>query len=276
MTNIKMLVNHEISFILSSDPANGAVNRTANGDYYEVQLQEPLEVPKEAINCLLTVQESTVWWTIPNIITGTNDTMYVTGPDTLNVLTNYVVVIPQGLYDLNGLNTAILSQLSDQGAKISPYNLISLSPDSATQKVNIRFNYNTVSISFVQTNTFRDILGFNNIVYGPYALPQTTLAPNTANFNTINYFLIHSDLTSRGLRFNNKYNQSISTVLINVSPGSQIVSTPFNPSTININELIGQKRTNIRMWITDDKDRSINMNGEFWSCRVVIKYFTIK
>ena len=119
----------------------------------------------------------------------------------------------------------------------------------------------------------RQILGFNNTVYGPYNnAPITVLGDNVASFNQVNYFLIHSDLCTKGIRFNNAYNQTISQVLIDAPPGSQIVSKPFNPSSINCQDLAGAIRNNIKMWITDDKNRRINMNNEYWSCRIVIKY----
>ena len=130
-----------------------------------------------------------------------------------------------------------------------------------------------MNVDFTQADTPRNILGFDSAVYGPYAgAPLNVLAPNVAQFNQVNYFLIHSDLTNKGIRFNNNYNQTISQVLIDVAPGSQIVSKPFNPAKINVPELAGAKRTNIRMWLTDDENRAVNTNGEYWTCRIVLHY----
>jgi hypothetical protein len=356
---------------LSSDPANGAVNRSSDGSYFEVQLQQPIEIPKEALNCTLSVEESAVWWTIPNIITNENNKMYITGPSAnpevtsrgtlgfpapsqyaltiiavdvstlsitnagagmpigsfivgdifrpdsgtsldveytitdiiedlvntktytvsgtlpvnvvanngpfsrlrYNIITNYVITIAQGLYDLNGINQAILRELENAGAKVDPNPLISFSPDEPTQKVEMRINYSTVSVDFTPTDTPREILGFASAVYGPYnQIPISILAPNVAQFNQVNYFLIHSDLTSKGIRFNNNYNQTIAQVLIDVSPGSQIVSRPYNPARIQVPDLAGSKRNVLRLWLTDDRDRRVNTNGEFWNCRLVLRY----
>jgi hypothetical protein len=148
-----------------------------------------------------------------------------------------------------------------------------MTPDDATQKVQIRFNYNNVSIDFTQGDTFRDILGFDSLVYGPYtSTPINILAPDVAAFNQVNYFLIHSDLTNKGIRFNNNYSQTVAQVLIDVPPGSQIVSRPFNPAKISTQELAGTNRTNLRFWLTDDENRRVNTNGEYWSARIVIDY----
>jgi hypothetical protein len=367
-----MMVPQEISMIVSSDPNNGAGNRSADGSYFEIQLQDGLSLPAEALSATLSVEEATVWWTVPNIITGKNDKMYITGtpataettnrtdlgfpvastyemtvvapnvsnlelrniaggmpigafvvgdifrPDsgvsngflyeilgivadtatskTYNVggllegniapntgefsrirnggTTNYIITIPQGLYDLNGISQAILRGLENAGAQIDPNPLISFSPDEPTSRVELRFNYNNVIVDFTPADTPRVILGFDSAVYGPYiTAPISILAPNVAAFNQVNYFLIHSDLTNKGIRFNNDYNQTIAQVLIDVPPGSQIVSRPFNPARIPVSELVGAKRNTIRMWLTDDNDNRIFTNNEYWTARIVIRYF---
>ena len=264
-------IPEEISMIVSSDPINGATNISPDGSYFEVQLQDGLKVPKDVLNVNISVEEATIWWSVPNIITGENDKIYISGPDTLDVVQNYVLTLPQGLYDLAGINEAIARELEAAGAKIDPEQLITLSPDEATQRVQIRFNYATVSIDFTQPDTPRIILGFDAQVYTPVPT-NPILAPNVAAFNRVNYFLIHSDLTNKGIRFNNNYNQTIGQVLIDVAPGSQIVSRPFNPAKINAPELAGSTRTNLRFWLTDDEDRRVNTNNEYWSARIVIRY----
>ena len=264
-------IPEEISMIVSSDPTNGASNISPDGSYFEVQLQDGLSVPKDALNVNISVEEATIWWSVPNVITGENDKLYITGPDTLDVLQNFVLTIPQGLYDLTGINEAMARELEAAGAKIDPEPLITFSPDEATQRVQMRFNYGTVSIDFTQTDTPRVILGFDAQVYSPVPT-NPILAPQVAAFNRINFFLIHSDMTNKGIRFNNNYNQTIGQVLIDVAPGSQIVSRPFNPAKINAPELAGTTRTNLRFWLTDDEDRRVNTNNEYWSARIVINY----
>lgn len=268
-------IPEEISLLVSSDPAAGATNRSPDGSYFEIQLQDGLSIPKDALNVNIAVEEASVWWVVPNIKENVNDKIYITGPDTNDVIQNFIITIQQGLYDLAGLNQAILRELEIAGAKIDDNGdnlpLIGLSPDDATQKVEVRFNYPTVSIDFTPNDTFRIILGFDAAVYTP--VPSNPLvAPNTAQFNQVNYFLIHSDLTNKGIRFNNDYSQTISQVLIDVAPGSQIVSKPFNPAKVNAQELAGTNRTSLRFWITDDKNRRINTNNEYWTARIVIHW----
>jgi len=263
----------EISLIVNSSSTNGARNVSSDGSYFEVHLEEALQIPQSTSSVTISVEDADIWWTIPNIITGQNDKMYITGKDTNDVLQNFVITIPQGLYDLTGLNSTIMRELSNAGAKVSPDPLITLSPDEATQKVQIRFNYNDVSIDFSQTDTPREILGYNSQVYGAYASsPHNVLADNTAQFNQVNYFLLHSDLVNSGIRYNNTYNQTIAKIPIDVAPGSQITYKPFNPAKSHSEQLIGSSRSVMRFWLTDDKNRPVNTNGESYSARIVIKY----
>tara|TARA_R110000787_G_scaffold191748_2_gene303246 strand:- start:5215 stop:6327 length:1113 start_codon:yes stop_codon:yes gene_type:complete len=360
-----MLIPEEISFVISSDPQAGASNISSDGSSFEVQLDDGLQIPKDALNVNVRVEEASIWWVVPNIIEGQNDKMYITGEDapvitsyavlgfdilnTFNLTTgtvdilqatglplptgvftvgdsinietgplsgssfiiisvnvdtpiqmnysvlpndvsqatgnwifsrtqqglpnNYNITIPQGLYDLSGLNNTIQRELENAGARIDPTPLVVFSPDEATQKVELRVNYNDVSVDFTQPDTPRIILGFDSLVYGTYpSTPIEILAPNVASFNQINYFLVHSDLVNKGIRFNNAYNQTISQVLIDVAPGSQIIHKPFNPAKSNAQTLAGSKRTNLRFYLTDDKQRSVNTNGEYWTARIVIDY----
>ena len=66
-------IPEEISMIVSSGPSTGASNRSADGSYFEVQLQDGLKIPKDALNINVRVEEATIWWVVPNIITGEND-----------------------------------------------------------------------------------------------------------------------------------------------------------------------------------------------------------
>lgn len=273
-------VPEEISLIVSSDPAAGAINKTNDGSYFEIQLDgEGIHLPKDAINVNVAVEEATVWWTIPNIITGVNDLIRITGENDQGGTGTFNIILPQGLYDLSGLNQAIITGLENAGALTVDGNgnsisLISLEADDATQKVRIRFNTAQAAIYFNIGQTPREILGFESNQYGPFpgSYPTSVLAENTAAFNQVNYFLLHSDLVNKGIRFNNSFNQTIAQILIDVAPGSQIISKPFNPAKCNGQELAGSRRTNLRFWITDDKQRPVNTNGEYFTARIVIHY----
>lgn len=274
-----MLVSGEISLLVSSDPGQGALNVSADGSAFEIQLDDAIQVPDDALNVNVSVEEATVWWVVPNVLTGINDTFYIFGDDdsTPAVPKLFTVVVAQGLYDLPGLNAAVQSGLEKLGARtldgVVPLSLINITSDDSTQRVVIRFNYPNVTVDFNQAQTMRDILGFQPVVLGPFvSAPLNISATGVAALNTVNYFLIACDLVNTGIRFNNRYNQVISQVLIDVSPGSQIISRPFNPARSDASHLSGANRSNLRFRLTDDKLRPVNTNGEYWTARVVIRY----
>ena len=269
-----MSITKEISLIVSSDPSQGASNVSTDGSSFQINLEGgSILVPRDAKNCEVRVEQSTIWWSIPNIITDVNDKLYITAPNVAGTSTPYTIQIPQGLYDLSGLNLAIQRELQNGGAKINPKPCISLVGDDATQKVELIRNYPAIEIYFTQPDTFREILGFNSqTITVNLTAPITNLGDKTANLNTLNYFLIGSSIVSQGIRFNSSYNQTIAQVLVDVAPGSQIVSQPFNPARCDASNLIGAKRTSLRFFLTDDKNKPVNTGGEYWSARIVISY----
>ncbi len=270
MSNISQLTEHEIPIIISSDVNAGAQNKSADGSTFEIILEDAIDIPAQAKSCIIQVQEATVWWVIPNILTGINDTFYVE-----HGAANFVAVIPQGLYDLPGLNEALDRELTDPAVG-APAGLITFLADEPTQKVVIKLNLATTQVDFTQADTFRVLLGYDSQLI-PAAGPSAAvdfqqIADNIANFSAIEYFLIHSDLVNRGIRTNNRYDQTIAQVLITVPPGSQQVSTPFNPPKVPAWELIGSIRNRATFWLTDQTGTLVNTNGEDFSARLVIKY----
>lgn len=266
-------VPQELNILASSDPDNGAANISADGSQFTVRLDDPISIPPDALNVTLDVEGATIWWTVPNIKTGINDKFYITTLNVGDVLTPYVVTIPQGLYDLIGLSQAIQRELSNLGAKINPENSVTLGSDASTQKVEIRLPYLGTSIDFTPNDTFRVILGFDSAVIGPTVVaPAIVLADNVAAFDSISYFLLHTDLVTQGIRINSEFSQTVAQVFIDEAPGSQVLFNPFNPARISVQELAGAKRSVMRFWLTDDKNNAVDTNGEYFSMRLSIRY----
>ena len=97
------------------------------------------------------------------------------------------------------------------------------------------------------------------------------MAPNQAAFNIIEYFLIHWD-GGQGFSTNGTFQQSIARVNITERPGSQIVSTPFNPAKSEANGWIGERRSHISFWLTDQSGVKLVDTGETWSARCVLTW----
>lgn len=258
---------HEIPLIVSSDEAVGAINKSADGSQFEVQLDDPISIPASAQNCVLEIQESSIWWVIPNIITGINDQFRM--DDGVNGFVQ--VTIPQGLYDLSGLQNSCETLVVNAGQNSGSFTFVS---DEATQKVIIRLNVINAAIDFTIVNSFRDIVGFNSQVITATFASESFIADSVAAFNQIDFFLIHTDLVDKGIRFNNTYSQVASQVLIEVPPGSQNLNSPRWPTKVPAWNLIGSIIKNFRMWLTDQANRPVNTSGENWSARIIIKYST--
>ena len=268
-----MSIEYQIPLLLSSNPINGATQIDKNGSRFTVVFTRPLIVPNEAKYCWLTVEQSTVIFNTPNILVDVNDKMLVEFDDGF-IQATYNIVIEKGLYDLDHLNSSIQQQLSNLGALSDAITII---PDTATQKVVIKFRQ-YYQIDFTINESFREILGFNSRIapVGGFAPTDNFYenGDNIAAFNTILYYLIHSDLASgHGLRLNSNYAEIIQQVPIaDVNAGSQISYEPQNLQKIPCMNLIGQQLREIHCWLTDDQNNFVDTLGEVWSTRLNIHY----
>lgn len=257
------------SLLFSSNPALGNIQVSDNGSTFVVSLEEPLSIPQKSENVTLEVQSADTWNIVPNIVENQNK-FYCSALDVTDTPTAYVLTIPVGLYDLTSLSVAIETALLNDGAKPGNFTFIA---DSATQKVNIRFNNPNTTIDFNPNDTFRDVLGFDPQVVGPFVtIPTTVPADNVAKFNNVSFFLISSDLVDYGLRVNNLYRQIICKIPITAKPGSQITYNPFNATIIDMNNLKGVKRTQIRFQLLDDSGNTVDTRGEYFSVLLKISY----
>lgn len=267
----KGYLEYKLPFIFSSSEKAGAQNVSADGSSFNIILDQPIFIPREAKNCSVSVSSASAWNTIYNVELDVNDKI------TISYNTGIVVVrvlqIDPGLYDLDHLSEEIQREIHAVGW---PQNLIQLIPDNASQKSVIQFNYPGVQIDFTGLHSFYDILGFE-----PRLVPlagetigvEYEKSDNTANFNKLDYLLIHTDLVSRGIRINHIYQNVVHQMLIDVEPGSQIVSTPFTVQNIPSPELIGERRKNVRLWLTNQDNERVNTNGEIWSIRLIVHYY---
>jgi hypothetical protein len=271
---IMSLIEKQISYVFSSDPANGARNLSKDGDRFSVQLDRPIMIPADSVNCSLKLTGAIIQNTVPNIsLEIGNNKLYVytdfvsTGAPTLTVIT-----IPDGLYSLGGLN----SFLTREFVRLQlPSNLITINSDDSTQKTVITFNQDNTWLDFTQTDTARTILGFNSrlVPLVPQASGHSEVGDVVAQFNRTSSFLISGDLVSNGIPVNNISKGILGEVLITARPGSQINYTPFLPSSVDATELIGKTKNFFTFNLTDQIGRSVDTLGERFSFTIVISYW---
>lgn len=263
--------NKTIPLFVSSDPVLGAINTTAGGDRFQVQFKNTIEFPPEAENISLEVVQSTIWWTVLNITLGVNDLFQ------LNISGDpgspYTVTLDPGLYDVSGLNNAVNRELINLGLASG---LVIISGDSSTQKILITLTAALLQVEWIPQSFFL-LTGFTSGQTVP-AVGFTTaefseLAPNVANFSDISSFLLHTDLVQSGIPLGDQLAQTIAQVQINVPPGSQINFQPQNPIQLNVNHLRGQLINQASFWVTDQINRTLDFNGEFFTLLLVFRYY---
>lgn len=265
-------IDEELTIIADSSVSNGARNKSALGSFFEIQLENSLGIPTTARNINIAVNSAQVWYNTPNIITGTNDVIRISGSDTSNIKTTYDVIIPQGLYDLTSLENSIQDQLQNLGAKYDPSPLISLSADSALQKVVITLNYLDSEVDFTQAQSPRTLLGYDSQLLSTIAAPLNIIADNVAQLNNIQYYLISSDISRQGIRVNNTFNQVIARIPISAPPGSLLLYQPFKPTIVNSQHLAGSNQSIFHFRLTDQNGVEVDTVGEEWSLEITIRY----
>jgi len=256
------MTSKEIDIFVSSNTSQGALNVSPDGSQFTVNFSNPIKVT--GTGCMFSIKKSTVWFVTPNIINGVNSKLYFN-----YAATDYIIDLDTGLYDYSGLRNAIAVALGNIPLATD---LFVLTSDEATQKTGFIFT-GTVIIDFTQTDTFRDVLGWNSVTVSGIA-GQTKYANNIANFNTIDSFQVHSDIVSGGLSNNGFYSNIVHIINIplGTNVGSQIVDTPFNPTKIDCSTLDNKTLTAVKFWITDQNNVSINTRGEIWSALFTLSW----
>jgi hypothetical protein len=271
--SINEFIEYQVPFIFDSGQTESSNLTTSDGSGFFVNLETPLVVPPEAKYVYITVPSARIWYNSYNIVLNVNDQIDITYDDGILVV-NEVLTFQPGLYDLDHLNSALVRLMLEVGL---PGDLFDFVPDTASERVVIEFNYTGIQIDFTAARNFREILGFNSrsVPLAPTtSTDQYEYGDTQADFNQdLNYYVIHTDLVSRGIRVNNKYNQAISLINIDVAPGSLInyVAKTENPR-IPANELIGARKKNFEFWLTNNNNERVNTNGQSWSVNVIVHY----
>ena len=250
-------ITKQFSIIFGSATADYV---SPNMDKFQVTLNNPIAVPKEANSCDVALYGANIWNSSPNIVTGVNDVF--------SYIINGVpasVIIPEGLYSLSDYSQTINQLIGNTTDFIFTGN-------SATQKVTIETDNNR-QIDFTQPFSQRDILGFNSQVVPPLNTPLdfTTIAPNIANFNNVNAFLVTMDLLNDGLPVNAISGSILAQVPIIAPPNSLIYYEPASPIFIQTDQIIGKTISQINFGLTNELLNPIKVR-EDWAITVSIRY----
>jgi hypothetical protein len=268
------MIHKELNLLVNSASILGATKVTSDGSTFEVLLNDSLQIPSQAKNTNISVHSATIWNNLANVKTNVNDFLTIGFNNGVSGDILYTIIIPEGNYSVNELDLAIFEYISTNHDDL-PNDVITISGDSAQQKIQITFNYENVHIDFTggsPTTGMHLLLGFpyTDTITSPNA--STTIFGNSvARFNAIEYYLIHSNLVNNGILMNSEYSKTIAKVLITSSPGDQIAYQPSVP--VRVFEDINYKNNKrLRFWLTDQLNQEVSTGGETWSAHIVISY----
>lgn len=263
------MLEKKLTYIFSSNPENGATNVSADGSRFTVNLYEPIAIPAHAEYCTMEVLSAQIWNTIPNISATANNNIFKYNDG----LADRTLVIPDGLYDLKLLSQSIAILTDNIPGAVPSEDTFVFTGDNSTQKVLITFKSAGLVIDW-NTSTVRTILGYTVNATTTAGIDETIASDaDVARFNTINSFLIHTDIIHTGIPVNNISTAVIADVPITVKPGSLIVYQPQNIPSADSTELIGAQLSTIDFYLTNETNIPVNTNSEFYSFVLVIKYW---
>jgi len=256
----------QIPIFFDSSPESGAYNITPNRDRFTVQFERPIEIPAEARNPTIELNQANVWNTVYNISAANNNNQFGLILNGVPV----VVEIQDGLYDIESLEDAVDRGLTNIGLTAG---LVRFTGDNASQRVIVEFTAAGQQIDFTVSNACNTVLGFETQIYPtlPTTGNQYIVAPNVANLNVLEYFILHTDIVGTGISINGVFRNVIGKVLLTSDPGYLITYQPYNPIQVPINNQIGNSISQVVCWITDHKNKPIQMNDN-WSMDLIIRY----
>lgn len=265
-------LNHK-HFIADSSSSAGAVSVSSDGSSFTVELEEALLIDGRSKNVTLSVISSTQWNNIDNISAALSNNMFrITGPrESDDALTQYDITIEDGLYEAKDLENTIIDDLAAAGAKVTGGPLVNFIVNYSTQKIEFLLNHPSTTMDFTIPNSIKDVIGANATTYSQTV--QTSFE-NEAQFNNVEYLLIHSDLVGRGVNIGGKYSQTIMKVPISAdSLNVQFTHSPDHLIKVDANGLIGTRRSKYRVWITNQNNVAVTMS-ESWSIEMTISWET--
>lgn len=234
---------------LTNLKATGTTNPT--GQDFTVEI--PGSIPGEGHE--IALHSAYVWYSYYNISSDYANQTLLYSIDA-GVTWETAITIPPGSYSLPDIQSFIESQLFDRGhytgTALQPVYHLQLNP-----------NYNTLRTEVVLGTDYQLDLTVSNLYYllglesKIYTASETGTGvvniTNDVNSLSINCSVIEGSYDS-GVSGN-----SIFTFIPNSPPGSLI---NLNPRNLVYLPLVGKSITRIRIWISDNLGRIVNLNGE--------------
>lgn len=270
-------------YFTSADDQLTSGSKDLYGSRFTVKLNREISVPRSALDVTIECTTANIWWTQPNVSSEyKNDKMYFKYKENLITLQ-----IPKGLYYADELNETVrrlFSQLDKPGAVFNlelgtyekfPEETIAIRGNPSTQKIEIKLIKDLWFLVDAELeNNIAGFLGFSadqNIDPGQFDGHMYT-ADKPAHINQLNAYLLHGDIVKSGIQINNNAANIITEIQLTSEPGQQIHYRPYNPHKIDGNHLKQGPVDKVTFWITDERNRVLDMMGEDFSFTLTIKY----
>ena len=172
------------------------------------------------------------------------------------------ILFPSGVYDYEDLNEFIHQKIGKLGDG-DDYG-INILFDFSTNKVFIKLDEN-YQIDFAGSGNFHDLLGFKKKLLTGSAFGSSL--PNITN--SIDNIYLRCSLLSNSIIDGKR-----SDVLFTFPTNTKVRALPFkeHPQIDYLwNEINTKYISEVRFWLTDDKDRTVDLNGIDISIAIVMK-----
>jgi hypothetical protein len=259
-------ITKQTALILNSadDLRTNIRRKSPNGDSFRIDLDTPLVIPPNAASVTVALYQANVWNSSPNVLVGKNNLFYYS----IGAGAMKTIALEQGLYSLTELNSTLAVLIQNAG---DPRDSVTLFGNTATQRVEITAAAANTKIYFDQPQSLRFLLGFEAQVYTIVAAGNTIIAPNVANLNTINAFLIQLDVLDNGIPVNNASASILAQVPILAKPNSLITYEPKTPIKIQCDSWIGRPVSTLIATITNEQLEPIIV-VEDWNFTIMVEY----
>jgi len=229
--------------------SSSITNQSSND--FTIYFSSPLNVLKGVYE--LALVKCNLWYSYYNISAALNNNVIAY---TNNSSQTRVVTFPDGNYTITQINAYLQSVMLSYGDNSGTTFYITIAPDYTTIKVQITLA-NSYQLDLTRSN-FNLLLGWNQAIYN-FTGSQEGSDPANIN-NDINSLLIHCDIIGQTYQ-NNLASDILYTFVPNVPPGSNIEVQPM-PKLIYLPIKIPDFIYNIRMYITDQLNRPLDLNGQ--------------
>ena len=199
---------------------------------------------------------------IPNVIKDVTDS-FTYSPDAGK--TWIKIVVPTGSYELDEIVTYIYGKLKENNhwndAENTSY--ILLDGNLNTLKCELNITDRRLQADFRERTSLAKILGFEAKIYS-FGHHE---AADTVSILSVNSVLVHCDLVS-GSFVDGSAQPTLYSFFPNVSPGYKVVSAPHNLIYLPVTKNVVYS---IRIWLTDQAGKAIDLRGETLTLRLHLK-----